>query len=190
MIEDGILKKTGIELEKIEYLGLMIEKGDIKKIQDFLDLHNISLIASIQPNMHITCHYFRGKRAINKNLLPDNVFLGQKFKIHISGYGELKNSDGVVLNQGLLVDKEELDKIKLADKRLTDFIDIEKPHITIAVNKQRVDGRPIAKAQDTCKCAFVSGIDQSKIDFDLTCKLAVVRFGQVYDYVVYDDYQK
>lgn len=190
MIDNGILKTQSIGVNDIEYLGLIISKEGIEKIQEFLDFNNISLIATLQPNLHMTCHYFRGKGNVDKNLLPKNDFLGKELKIHINGYGELKNEQGVILNQGLLVDRKSLEDIIIGDKRLTDFISIEKPHITISVNKQKVDGKPIAKAQDTYRCAFKSEIENRNIDFMLTCKLAVVRFGKVFENIDYGEQEK
>ena len=61
MIDNGILKTQSIGVNDIEYLGLIISKEGIEKIQEFLDFNNISLIATLQPNLHMTCHYFRGK---------------------------------------------------------------------------------------------------------------------------------
>lgn len=173
-------EKEVLPIDKVEYYGLVITEKGLDEIRQFVEKNGIEMIDREQDNMHMTCQFFGRKETADRSELPGDKDLGKTIRIQVSGFGDYRSENGIILNQGFQVDRESLEEYKLSDGRtLLEATKNEIPHITVSINHGRDDdNKPIARAVDTYKCDF-KPIDTITIE----CRIAAFR-GPVVAYTV------
>ena len=170
-------ERDSIPVEKVGYYGLVITEKGLDEIRQNLEERGIELVGREQLNMHMTCQFFGFKPTADRSELPSDRDLGKTVTITLQGFGDYRNEDGKILNQGFEVDKGFLEQVKFADGRtLLEATKNEIPHVTVAINPERDENnKPVAKAVDTPKCEF-KPIDKIEIE----CRIAAFSGDRVF----------
>lgn len=148
------------DLKHVEYQGILISEESMEEIKEKLKGMNIEIQNSEPDNPHITCKYF-APTDDKKALLFSERDIEKPISFKIIAYGEYIK-EGKLANQGVLIDKSSLE-IPLSDRTLSESIQTDKPHITLSVNKEKVEivdshqkvkKVPFSAAKDTVEATF------------------------------------